>query len=314
MMMRFGIIGTNWITDRFIKAAKEHPEFSIGAIYSRTEETGKAFADKYQVAHVYTNMEDMFKSGQIDAVYIASPNAFHAEQSILAMENGIHVLCEKPAVTSIDEMDQVIQASAQYNITFMEAMKSTVTPSFLNLKKNLDKIGPLRRFVFHYNQYSSRYDKYKEGIIENAFKPELGNGAKTDLGVYCLAPIVHLVGEPKTVVKSNYLLSTGAEGQGSMILNYDEFEAIIMYSKISDSHLPSEIQGENGVIEIDKISDPSHIVIKYRDGQTEDISISHEFDTMYYEVDEFINCVKNNQIESAINTHEISRQVTKLMI
>ena len=314
MMMRFGIIGTNWITDRFIKAAKEHPEFSIGAIYSRTEETGKAFADKYQVAHVYTNMEDMFKSGQIDAVYIASPNAFHAEQSILAMENGIHVLCEKPAVTSIDEMDRVIQASAQYNITFMEAMKSTVTPSFLNLKKNLDKIGPLRRFVFHYNQYSSRYDKYKEGIIENAFKPELGNGAKTDLGVYCLAPIVHLVGEPKTVVKSNYLLSTGAEGQGSMILNYDEFEAIIMYSKISDSHLPSEIQGENGVIEIDKISDPSHIVIKYRDGQTEDISISHEFDTMYYEVDEFINCVKNNQIESAINTHEISRQVTKLMI
>ena len=259
-------------------------------------------------------MEDMFQSGQIDAVYIASPNAFHAEQSILAMENGIHVLCEKPAVTSIDEMDQVIQASAQYNITFMEAMKSTVTPSFLNLKKNLDKIGPLRRFVFHYNQYSSRYDKYKEGIIENAFKPELGNGAKTDLGVYCLAPIVHLVGEPKTVVKSNYLLSTGAEGQGSMILNYDEFEAIIMYSKISDSHLPSEIQGENGVIEIDKISDPSHIVIKYRDGQTEDISISHEFDTMYYEVDEFINCVKNNQIESAINTHEISRQVTKLMI
>ena len=255
-----------------------------------------------------------FKVVDIDAVYIASPNAFHAEQSILAMKNGIHVLCEKPAVTTVGEMDQVIKASEQYQVTFMEAMKSTVTPAFLNLKKNLDKIGPLRRFVFHYNQYSSRYDKYKEGIIENAFKPELGNGAKTDLGVYCIAPIIHLVGEPKSVLKNNYLLSTGAEGQGSMILNYDGFEAVIMYSKISDSHLPSEIQGENGVIEIDQISDPNQVIIKYRDGQTEDISVQHEFDTMYYEVEEFIKCVKNKQIESTINTHEISRNVTKLLM
>lgn len=313
-MMRFGIIGTNWITDRFINAVKEHPEFSIGAIYSRSEATGKDFATKYNVNNVYTDMVEMFQSGQIDAVYIASPNSFHAEQSILAMENGIHVLCEKPAVTSIHEMDKVIQASQKHQVTYMEAMKSTVTPAFLNLKKHLDKIGQLRRFVFHYNQYSSRYDKYKEGIIENAFRPELGNGAKTDLGVYCLAPIVHLVGEPTSVFKNNFLLSTGAEGQGSMILSYDEFEAIIMYSKISDSHLPSEIQGENGIIEIDRISDPKNITIKYRNGQTEDISVNHEFDTMYYETDEFINCVKNKQIESTINTHEISRQVTKLLV
>ncbi|MBO0600622.1 Gfo/Idh/MocA family oxidoreductase [Sporosarcina sp. E16_3] len=312
--MKFGIIGTNWITDRFIKAAKEHPEFSIGAIFSRNEETGRAFADKYEVKSIYTDMSEMFQSGDIEAVYIASPNAFHAEQSILAMKNGIHVLCEKPAVTSLNEMDLVIKASAEYQITFMEAMKSTVTPTFLSLKKNLDKIGSLRRIVFHFNQYSSRYDKYKEGIIENAFKPELGNGAKADLGVYCIAPIIHLVGEPKSVLKNTYILSTGADGQGSMILNYDEFEAVIMYSKISDSHLPNEIQGENGVIEIDKISDPKQISIKYNNGQVEDISVTHKYDSMYYEVEEFINCVKNKQVESAINTHEISRNVIKLLV
>ena len=311
--MNFGIIGTNWITDRFIQAASAHSSFQIGAVYSRTEETGKAFAEKYQVENVYTDLEDMFKSGDIEAVYIASPNVFHAEQSILALENGIHVLCEKPAVTSVEEMDLVIQTSQKYGVLFMEAMKSTVTPSFLNIEKHLEKIGPIRRFVFHYNQYSSRYDRYKNGIIENAFKPELGNGAKTDLGVYAVAPIVHLVGEPLSVLKNNYLLSTGAEGQGSMILNYDGFEAVVMYSKITDSFLPSEIQGENGVIEIDHISGPAQVIIKYRDGKTEDISVTHEFDTMYYEVDEFISCVENRQIESTINTHEISRQVVKIL-
>lgn len=312
--MRFGIIGTNWITDRFIKAANQHPEFTIGAVYSRTKETGSAFAEKYGVEKVYTDLTALFSSGDIDAVYIASPNAFHAEQSILAMEHGIHVLCEKPAVTSVEEMDRVIEASRLHNTTFMEAMKSTVTPSFLNLKKNLGKIGPVRRFVFHYNQYSSRYDNYKNGIIENAFKPELGNGAKMDLGVYGIAPVVHLAGAPESAWKNDYLLSTGADGQGSMILNYNGMEAIIMYSKISDSFLPSEIQGENGTIQIDRISDPKNITINYRDGRTEDLSVAHEFDTMYYELAEFIHCVKNGQLESSINTHAISREVMELLV
>ncbi|WP_449354242.1 Gfo/Idh/MocA family protein [Virgibacillus natechei] len=311
--MKFGIIGTNWITDRFLHAAKAHSEFTLSAVYSRTFEKGKEFASKYNVSNVYTDMGAMFQSGDIEAVYIASPNALHAEQSILAMKNGIHVLCEKPAVTSVHDMDQVIEASKKYKRTFMEAIKSTVTPSFLHLKKSLDKIGKLRRLVFHYNQYSSRYDKYKEGIIENAFKPELGNGARMDLGVYAIAPIIHLADEPNSVLNNTFLLSTRAEGQGSMILNYDTFEAIVMYSKISDSHLPSEIQGENGVIEIDRISDPKRIVIRYKDGETEDISIEHEFETMYYELAEFIKSVKNEQIESSINTHAISRKITKLL-
>jgi scyllo-inositol 2-dehydrogenase (NADP+) len=311
--MRFGIIGTNWITDRFLNAAKHHPEFSIGAVYSRTMERGKEFAEKYGVKHVYTDLEEMYQSGNIDAVYIASPNNLHAPQSILAMENGIHVLCEKPAVTSVEEMEEVIATAKKYNTTFMEAMKSTVTPTFLNVKKNLDKIGTLRRIVFHYNQYSSRYDKLKEGIVENAFKPELGNGAHMDLGVYCIAPLLHLVGEPKSVLKNNYLLYTGAEGMGSMILNYNSFEAVLMYSKIMDSFLPSEIQGENGVIEIDRISDPKKATIRYRNGEVEDISVEHEFPTMYYELKEFIDCVKNGQISSSINTHEISKSTIKLL-
>ncbi|ETP67038.1 hypothetical protein G159_17995 [Planococcus glaciei CHR43] len=311
--MRFGIIGTNWITDRLLKAAKDLPEFSVGAVYSRTEERGREFAEKYGVEAVYTDMAKMFQSGKIDAVYIASPNSFHVEQSVLALEHGIHVLCEKPAVISEAEMERIMEASRKHQTTYMEAMKSTVAPTFLNLKKNLHKIGHIRRLVFHFNQYSSRYDKYKEGIIENAFKPEFGNGAKMDLGVYCIAPIIHLVGEPEKVLANSYSLSTGADGQGSMILAYKEFEAIVMYSKITDSYVPCEIQGEEGVIEINKISDPRQVIIKYRDGRTEDLSIPQEYETMYYELKEFMDCVKAGQVESAINTHDISRQVVKLL-
>src|SRR5690606_16797459 len=143
--MRFGIIGTNWITDRLLKAAKDLPDFSVGAVYSRTEERGREFAEKYGVEAVYTDMAEMFQSGKIDAVYIASPNSFHVEQSLLALEHGIHVLCEKPAVISEAEMERIMEASRKHQTTYMEAMKSTVAPTFLNLKKNLHKIGQIRR-------------------------------------------------------------------------------------------------------------------------------------------------------------------------
>lgn len=311
--MRFGVIGTNWITDHFIEAAQHHPEFTINAVYSRTLKRAKEFASKYDVTNVYDDLQQMFTSGHIDAVYIASPNKFHAEQSMLAMENGIHVLCEKPAVTTVEEMDQIIETSKKHGVTFMEAMKSTVTPTFLNIKKHLDEVGQIRRFVFQYNQYSSRYDKLKAGIVENAFKPELGNGAHMDLGVYCIAPLLHLAGEPKAVLKNNHKLYTGAEGMGSMICQYDNFEAVIMYSKIMDSFSVSEIQGERAVIEIDRIDDPKRAILRYRDGKTKDLSVHHQYPTMYYEVEEFIRCVNHHEISSPINSHKISRQTIKLL-
>lgn len=85
-MIRFGVIGTNWITDSFISAASEHPDFKLVAVYSRTEERAREFAEKYGVELTFTRLEDMANSDELDAVYIASPNSLHAEQAIVLME------------------------------------------------------------------------------------------------------------------------------------------------------------------------------------------------------------------------------------
>lgn len=96
MTIRFGVIGTNFITDRFVQAYLENEEFILTAVYSRTMEKGQAFAAKYAGATIYTNLEDMVKSKDVDAIYIASPNSMHAEQAIMCLNHGKHVLCEKP--------------------------------------------------------------------------------------------------------------------------------------------------------------------------------------------------------------------------
>ncbi len=68
----------------------------------------------------------------------------------------------------------------------MEAMMTTHLPNFTNLKHAMAKIGTPRKFIGQYSQYSSRYDKYKNGERPNTFLPEFANGALVDLGIYPL--------------------------------------------------------------------------------------------------------------------------------
>mgnify|MGYP002667340728 FL=1 len=94
--IRFGMVGTGFIADWVLAGARQDPRFEAVAICSRNQATADAFAAKHGIPHTFTSLEEMARSPLVDAVYIASPNALHASQSILCMSCGKHVLCEKP--------------------------------------------------------------------------------------------------------------------------------------------------------------------------------------------------------------------------
>ncbi|MEK3890135.1 Gfo/Idh/MocA family protein [Bacillus sp. FSL K6-3431] len=312
-MIKFGVVGTNWITDSLIQGASDLKDFQLTAVYSRTEEKGHEFAGKYDVKNVFTDIEEMAKSDTIDAVYIASPNSLHAEQSIIFLENGKHVLCEKPIASNPTELASMINAAKENNVLLMEALKTTFLPGFAALQQNLHKIGQVRRYVASYCQYSSRYDAYRAGTVLNAFNPTFSNGSLMDLGVYCVYPLVVLFGKPKNVKAIGTMLESGVDGGGSLILEYDQFEAVITHSKITNSYLPSEIQGEEGSIIIEKISTPEKVDIHYRNGTTEKVGKEMLHPSMYYEVEEFINLIKSGKYESSVNTYENSMTTVQIV-
>lgn len=312
-MIRFGIIGTNWITDSFLQAARECDDFALTAVYSRTEEQARQFAGKHGAAHIYTDVEAMAAGGEIDAVYIASPNSFHAEHAIACMNRGVHVLCEKPVASNAAELRSMIAAARSHNVVLMEAMKSTLMPNFQAVRDNLHGIGKVRRYFASYCQYSSRYDAYKQGNVMNAFNPVFSNGALMDLGIYCIYPAVVLFGKPDAVQANGVLLESGVDGEGSLLLRYPEKDAVIMYSKITHSSLPSEIQGENGNLVIEKISQPEKVEIRYRDGTVESLTRDQADNTMVYEIKEFMNLIKSGRQESSVNSFEHSLWTMEIM-
>lgn len=312
-MVRFGLIGTNKITEDFIKAARLVDGFSLAAVYSRTQERAQEFADEYGIGHMFTDLEAMAVSEEIDAVYIASPNSFHAQQAILCINHGKHVLCEKPMASNAKELSQMVEAAKRNQVLLMEAMKPTLVPNFLAIRQNLHKIGPVRRHVIHYSQYSSRYDAYKEGTLLNAFNPALSNGALMDIGVYCLYSAVVLFGKPAKVLANAVMLESGVDGEGSILLNYGDMESVIMYSKIMNSTLPCEIQGEKGNLLFDKVNVPQKVEILYRDGTKEELSVPQVSQAMIYEIREFIERIKNGELESEVNSLTNSMIVMEIM-
>lgn len=313
MSVRFGIIGTNWITESFIQAASMVEEFTLAAVYSRSKEKAEAFAQKYKAEHIFTSLTEMAESELIDAVYIASPNSLHAEQSILFLNNKKHVLTEKAFASNVKEAEAMISAAKENNVLLMEALKTTMLPNFKSIQENIHKIGKVRRAFASYCQYSSRYDAYKEGNILNAFKPEFSNGALMDIGVYCIYPMVALFGKPQSVKASSYMLESGVDGEGSIILTYEEMDIVLMYSKITNSLIPSEIQGEDGNILIDQMNTPKKIEIAYRNGEREDVSVQQKEEAMYYEAKEFIETILAEKSESTINSLDLSLAVTEVM-
>ena len=310
--VRFGIVGTNFISDWVIAGARQDARFELTAVYSRKQETADTFAAKHGIPHTFTSLEEMASSPLIDAAYIASPNFLHAEQSILCMQHGKHVLCEKPLASNAREARAMIAASEQYGVTLMEAMKPTLTPNFRAVQANLKRVGTIRRYFSAYCQYSSRYDKFKEGVVLNAFRPELSNGAMMDIGVYTIYPMVVLFGKPKRIQASGILLSSGVDGQGAVNFSYDDMNATVLYSKIANSSLPTEIEGEEGNIQLDRVNIISRVTFQPRVAaasgrgtvaEPEDISVAADRDEYYYEVAEFIDLVLSGKRESAINSH-----------
>lgn len=306
MVVRFGIIGTNWITDQFIQEAKTHSHFELTAVYSRTEKRAKEFAEKHGIKHLFTNISEMAKSDEIDAVYIASPTSFHKEQAIICLRHKKHVLCEKPIASNPWEVKEMFAAAKENQVLLMEAMKTTMLPQFTKLQNSLDKLGRIRSYNVNFCKYSSRYDAYRQGRVLNAFKPEFSNGSLMDLGVYCIYPLVVLFGKPNNIQASAVMLDSGVDGSGTVTLKYDQFIANIYHSKISTAYSPSEIQGEEGSMLIQGASTLDRIDWIEPNGQKQLVAEKTDEREMYFELAEFIQLIQEGKIESNINSYEAS--------
>ena len=317
-MTNFAVIGTSKITDAFIEAARQDPRFNLVAVYSRHQTTVQAFANKHNIEHCFTDLALLADSNLIDAVYIASPNNFHAQQSITMLNGGKHVLCEKPVAIICAELALMVTAAKANKVTFMEAMLVTFLPNYQQIKKQLKALGKIRKYSASFCQFSSRYPAYLRGENPNTFNLNFGNGALMDIGIYPLYLAIDLFGLPAEIIGQCYKLPTGVDGYGDLLLNYNvpetdnnqaTLQVHISYSKLSNGSNVCEIQGENGHLMWQHSSLFNEVSLHLNNGSSQTLTVAQTDNRMTYELSHFIDLIESENNESSVNSWQLSKQV-----
>jgi predicted dehydrogenase len=267
------------------------------------------FGSKYDVSDCFNDISQMCKN--VDVVYIASPNGLHYKQSKECLLNGVHVICEKPSMTSLAQLEEVEAIARDNNLFFLEAVRTIYTKKYQFLKEQISKIGRVRYSYFQYMKVSSKYPAYKNGTVLTAFSNEMSGGSNYDLGVYLAYLTLYLFGEPVDTLYKPVKLSNGIDGLGTMIFNYDDHIVVTSSSKVSATHLMNEVQGEDGTIVFDDISDPTYI--KVINDKVLEFKFDADIDLMIDEVNVFVEAIKNNNQNFFEDSIKKSKNVLEIL-
>lgn len=252
-MIKLATIGTSPICESFIGGVKLTEKYELYAAYSRDMKKAETFAKKHGFKKAFDSLCEMAKCKDIDAVYIASPNLFHASQTKLFLENGKHVLCEKPIATSASEYEELQRLADEKALIYMEAIIPPHTAQYVDVKNALKTLGDIHSARIDFCQRSSKLDAYFGGENPNIFNMSLYAGALMDLGVYCVYAAVDFFGMPKEIFASATFLSNGADASGSVVFEYENMNAVITYAKTCQSRIGSEITGTDATLKINSI-------------------------------------------------------------
>lgn len=296
IMIKFATIGSNWITEKFIDAALQTGQYQLTAIYSRDINKARQFAQKYHVETFYDDLTQLANDRNIDVVYIASPNSLHFAQAQLMLKNNKDVICEKPLTSNLRQTQKLLDIARQHHQIIFEALKTYYLPNYQLIQNFLPKLGKIHKVFFNYCQYSSRYPNYLNGENPNTFNPQFSNGSIMDIGVYPLNFAIGLWKKPNRIIASGSRLDTGVDAHGTVQLNYDDFDIIIWHSKVTNSYIPSEIQGEDGALIINHLSCCEEVFYQPRQGKRQEITLKQNSNEMYYEALAFAKLYQQRQI------------------
>ena len=314
--MKYAIIGTGWIAKAFADGVKFAEGIEPYAIYSRTREKGEDFARQTGARKVFTSLEEMALCEELDAVYIASPNAFHYSQSKLFLEHGKHVICEKPITVCPAEFEELFALAKAKKLVYIEAIMMMHFPNKKLIENAIKNIGKIFSARVDFSQLSSKYPALVRGENPNIFNPEMATGCLMDLGIYNIYFALYYFGKPEKITSTCLKLDTGADALGTAIFHYSDKQITLTYSKVGQSRTATEIYGDKGTIVVESISKLVNIKVISNDGSEEIIAEDTEKEeVMSYEAKDFFRFIRNYDecLDEYEKCGEFSLEVSRIM-
>jgi len=282
------------------------------AVYSRTYENACKFAEKFG-AKPYKTIEQAMSDPDVKAVYIASPNTFHKEQALMAIECGLPVLCEKPIAVNYRDAVEMIEFAAEKKIYFLDGLWTRFNPVICKSMEMVrdGQIGQIRTLSASFCIYK-KYDPEARH-----FNPALGGGSLLDIGIYPILFACMLFDEEpvEISVMADYA-PNGVEYLLSMNLRYPCGAIARLFSGFSNNE-PQDacISGTDGYIHIPYLWKAKTARVQLLDQTKEDILIEPGFPGFGYQYmfDAAMDDILTGRKENALVTHALSLKVMKII-
>ena len=308
----WGVLGPGVISHRFARDIVPMQDARMYAVASRNAQRAADFAKQYNVEKVFTSYEDMVNDKDLQAVYVCTPHALHAEHAILAMEHGKAVLVEKPVALSEKQAQRMIDCAKANHTPFMEAMWSRYTPAWRYAKQLVAQgaIGDVRMVIA-----ATGFRTEGEDPNQRLYNPQLGGGALMDMGCYPISFAQYVLGNPQQIVSTMGTPDiAGVDGQNAVVLNYSSGAMAVLMSAFR-TYIPefARILGTKGHIEIPALTGTQ--LTLYAGTNTTNISEPYPQGKNNFsgEIADMTDMVRTGRLESTINPWADTLGVIRIM-
>ena len=223
--IRWGILGTGNIARQFATGLSAVEDAELAAVGSRAPATAESFGKQFDIPRRYATYEELVADPELDVIYVASPHPMHRDNSILCLEAGKAVLCEKSFTVNAAMADDVIGVARERGLFLMEAMWTRFLPAVIKIRQWLEEgaIGDVRMVQADFG--------FRAGFNPTGrlFDPALGGGALLDVGIYVISFASMVLGpHPEAIESTAEIGATGIDEQSAFLLRYSGGEIAVL--------------------------------------------------------------------------------------
>jgi len=301
---RWGILASGGIAQAFARDLSYFNHHIVAAVGSRSQESADSFAAEFPGCTAYSSYEALVADPTLDAIYVASPHPYHVSNTVLALNAGKPVLCEKPFTINAAEARQMKAAADANGVALMEAMWARFLPHMHKVREILASgiLGDIWAVEADHGQRLSDYANPRH------WEPTLGGGALLDLGIYPISFAHMVLGVPDKIISSATFTDKGVDASSTVIFDYKSgAQAILTSNMMVSTPCRATICGTLGKIEIDRtFYNPTSMRVIMHDGTTTEYPNEYKGHGLRDQALEFERVVRSGAKSSAILTPDES--------